>query len=685
MPRIFHRDPRVTDPRPETAAGPQRGHSAHPPRGGVEFVDHLRTLATSADLLPGADTDGPAKLPAPQGPGVPLAPAVRGRMEAAFDASFADVRVHQDGSAEQLGAHAFTRGSAIHFAAGAYQPTSQSGLALLGHELTHVQQQRAGRVHGPQGAGAALDTDRHLEKEADHLGARAAAGDAVRVPGATGSPRVASAAPVQAKLRYKSQHLTEKSKTTSKLRSSAWKAILRRLDRYHETAKDTAEDIPLLQKLQTACISWIEQHDDEDAVEKTTPKSSMYKDTLRGVVEKLAYLEIPNEIGSLTSGLRSGERTKALGGGSVSDVGITKFNVKSKLDPNKFESQSWVFKDESSQNQAMASVTTGVVPHAKQHPLFGSRAVASSRLDEVLGTNILTKTVFAQRIKNNKMTRGTSAELAKGSSIQQTHTYEEFRKFTTYDEFDYSNGAVQRQLATLQLLDAITGQSDRHAENFLIDRETHTVSGIDNDISFGQKKTEVSGPMAEDDKFQGMPPYIDESIGDKILRVNEKLVRQALRDLLPPQAISATIIRLRKVKQHLRTMKQGQRFLKVNQWGTNTLDEHTDRNSYLGRTKRLSEESKNRARFIPTMDTNKRERFLKLRGKLEVFHVEPAKIANLAKIGTKYPGLESSSPEALAVELRDTLKELRGDFKSSGGEPFFLEIENLIKQHLETN
>jgi hypothetical protein len=69
-------------------------------------------------------------------------------------------------------------GTDIYFAPGRYQPDTVRGQQLLGHELTHVVQQRAGRVRGPMGAmgtGVAVVQDRALEAEAEWLGRRAAA------------------------------------------------------------------------------------------------------------------------------------------------------------------------------------------------------------------------------------------------------------------------------------------------------------------------------------------------------------------------------------------------------------------------------------------------------------------------------------------------------------------------------
>jgi hypothetical protein len=112
---------------------------------------------------------------------------VRSKMENSFGSSFGDVNIHTDSpQAKSIGALAFTQGNNVHFAPGQYSPESASGQALLGHELTHVVQQRAGRVAVPhQSKGAPINADHSLEAEADNLGAKAAKGEQVKVPGAT--------------------------------------------------------------------------------------------------------------------------------------------------------------------------------------------------------------------------------------------------------------------------------------------------------------------------------------------------------------------------------------------------------------------------------------------------------------------------------------------------------------------
>ena len=102
--------------------------------------------------------------------GWPLPRDVQAKMEAALGANFSDVRIHVGPEASAIGAIAFTWGSDIHFAPGQYNPHTPHGQFLLGHELTHVVQQRAGRVPNPFGSGVAVVQDQLLEAEADRLG-----------------------------------------------------------------------------------------------------------------------------------------------------------------------------------------------------------------------------------------------------------------------------------------------------------------------------------------------------------------------------------------------------------------------------------------------------------------------------------------------------------------------------------
>ena len=106
--------------------------------------------------------------------GFPLPRDVRAKMEDALGGDFSDVRVHIGHEASSLGAIAYTWGTNIHFAPGQYSPHTIQGQKLLGHELWHVLQQKAGRVRNPFGGGVAVVQDHALEAEADRMGVKAA-------------------------------------------------------------------------------------------------------------------------------------------------------------------------------------------------------------------------------------------------------------------------------------------------------------------------------------------------------------------------------------------------------------------------------------------------------------------------------------------------------------------------------
>jgi hypothetical protein len=126
-----------------------------------------RALARAKRRLKGVDEGGSEELPA----------GVRAQFEETLGADFSEVRIHVGGKAEAVGAKAYAAGTDIHFKPGEYNPGSQGGKELIGHELAHIVQQRAGRVDGFGGTEA-------MEDEAWELGRKAASGKPVEVPGA---------------------------------------------------------------------------------------------------------------------------------------------------------------------------------------------------------------------------------------------------------------------------------------------------------------------------------------------------------------------------------------------------------------------------------------------------------------------------------------------------------------------
>ncbi|MDY6912510.1 MAG: DUF4157 domain-containing protein, partial [Chloroflexota bacterium] len=85
------------------------------------------------------------RISAARGSGETLPKSVRALFEPHFGRDFNDVHIHTDTEADalsrQLNARAFTIGQDIFFRSGGYQPETEDGRKLLGHEMTHVVQQ----------------------------------------------------------------------------------------------------------------------------------------------------------------------------------------------------------------------------------------------------------------------------------------------------------------------------------------------------------------------------------------------------------------------------------------------------------------------------------------------------------------------------------------------------------------
>jgi len=112
-------------------------------------LDHLpahkvQRYATGGQMAAPADLE--SSIQRARGGGQPLGDGIRERMEGAFGADFSGVRVHTDGTSDQLNqsiqAKAFTTGQDVFFRQGAYEPGNRGGQELLAHELTHVVQQQ---------------------------------------------------------------------------------------------------------------------------------------------------------------------------------------------------------------------------------------------------------------------------------------------------------------------------------------------------------------------------------------------------------------------------------------------------------------------------------------------------------------------------------------------------------------
>jgi hypothetical protein len=100
--------------------------------------------------------------------GATIPDSVMHTMEQNFATDLSDVKVFVSHLPTLAGKESFAEGSDIHFAPGRYDPYSEKGLELLGHELAHVVQQRGGRELEQAAAVSSEVAD--IAREAANLG-----------------------------------------------------------------------------------------------------------------------------------------------------------------------------------------------------------------------------------------------------------------------------------------------------------------------------------------------------------------------------------------------------------------------------------------------------------------------------------------------------------------------------------
>lgn len=160
----------------------------------------------------------------------------------------------------------------------------------------------------------------------------------------------------------------------------------------------------------------------------------------------------------------------------------------------------------------------------------------------------------------------------------------------------FNHPEIQRQLIEMQILDAITGQVDRHAGNYFVDQSggRNVVKGIDLDLSFGKDKR-VAKLDHQDSSMRDLPPIVQASFATRVIGVGEHRVRAALDGLLSPEEIDATILRYQSVCSYLESIQATGWVEDFNEETSSLL---TENNSYLGRDRSRQQELEGRGFVI---------------------------------------------------------------------------------------
>ena len=210
---------------------------------------------------------------------------------------------------------------------------------------------------------------------------------------------------------------------------------------------------------------------------------------------------------------------------------------------------------------------------------LSKRNVATSRLAELLGLGDLVA-------KSETATLADADGTSRSGNLMQTARGQEVKSFVVDQFIDQYTGEMahadniftfrpfeanmddkvtpefMQSLISLQVLDNLAAQVDRHAENYFAeikDGKLGRVQGIDNDFSFtsntlsweeggaggrignhGKNILNQNGDLAV--------PYMDKTLADRITALDESVLRDVMADVLEPWAIDALCIRFTKIK-----------------------------------------------------------------------------------------------------------------------------------------
>jgi|GEM_PF-5465559 len=219
-------------------------------------------------------------------------------------------------------------------------------------------------------------------------------------------------------------------------------------------------------------------------------------------------------------------------------------------------------------------------------PRLAARAVASSRMDKALGTNVLADEAFAE----HKGQMGNVSAMVPGRALMQ-NKLDEDKKISGQDlaQVDAKDPAYQKSMANLGVVDYLSGQIDRHAGNIFYDPKSGTAKGIDNDLAFGQFDHQSAKGLGAGNALDALPKQIDADTAKVIRDMGESKFRASIEgrkgdpEALHESEIAKAVERFRALKAHIAELaKKG---ALVQKWDDQTYADacNDPTGTYLGR------------------------------------------------------------------------------------------------------
>lgn len=253
-----------------------------------------------------------------------------------------------------------------------------------------------------------------------------------------------------------------------------------------------------------------------------------------------------------------------------------------------------------------------------------NRNVASSRMAEALGVGNLIAKSETVEMREPGQKKGRIGNLMQKAEGQEASKYRDKyksgadnskKKKEASDKMAKKmTGNFQKQIASLQVLDYLMGQVDRHNNNYFIQEndkgELDNVTGIDNDLSFGDAKIERvvwgfftmgnNGRSPVDTEGNFILPHMDKAFAERILAFTGEQLTFLLGDLIEKKNIDFACKRLSTLQNAIRKKMEEDRekegsektFLTDGEWNEKTLEDsrtmHGGEGTYLGKLLKIS-------------------------------------------------------------------------------------------------
>lgn len=240
---------------------------------------------------------------------------------------------------------------------------------------------------------------------------------------------------------------------------------------------------------------------------------------------------------------------------------------------------------------------------------MANRNVATSRVANLLGLGNLVAQSTLTTVKDKKTGEkrtGSLMTLARGVEAKSEIKNNVASKLTKQKDLQSREEmakkriapSLQKELSSLQVLDYLCGQGDRHRGNYFLtkgkgeDSQYEHLQGIDNDLSFSSgvdnekqlKDKKIGGGflggmnwrMVVDSENNITIPHMDKQLAQNILELKEEEIRFVLKDLLEDVFINQTIARLRKLKTGIKREMGNTNsdvFVEEGKWNEKTLND----------------------------------------------------------------------------------------------------------------